>query len=273
MIPKKIHYCWFGGNPLPELAIKCIESWKKYFPDYEIVEWNEKNYNVEEKCDYIREAYGAKKWAFVSDYARYDILYQYGGVYFDTDVEVIKSMEEVIKNGSFMGFEYSKNKKIKVAPGLGMGSLPKQKFYKEILDYYNKIHFLNKDGSYNQITIVEYTTDLLKKYGLIENNIIQKVEDVVIYPTEYFCPLNYETGKILITDKTVSIHHYTSSWLTEKEKKVKEFERKLLNGYGQKKIDILTKSILYRLIKNLYMNGLKQTIKKMKKKLIKVKIK
>lgn len=267
MIPKKIHYCWFGGNPLPELAIKCIESWKKYCPDYEIIEWNERNYNIGEKCDYVREAYTAKKWAFVSDYARYDILYQHGGLYFDTDVEIIKSIEEIVKNGSFMGFEYSKNKEIKVASGLGIGSLPKQRFYKEILGYYDKIHFINKDGSYNQITIVEYTTNLLKKYGLFEKNIIQKVEDITIYPTEYFCPLNYETGKILITDKTVSIHHYTSSWHTEKEKKFKELERRFLNKCGQEKINLLEKNMLYRFIKNLYINGLKKTLKKLREKI------
>ena len=104
MIPKIIHYCWFGGNPLPELAIKCIESWKKYLPDYEIKEWNESNFDIN-CCAYVREAYEAKKWAFVSDYARFWILYQHGGLYFDTDVELIKSIDDLIVKGAFMGCE------------------------------------------------------------------------------------------------------------------------------------------------------------------------
>lgn len=104
MIPKVIHYCWFGGNPLPNIAVKCINSWKKYFPDYEIIEWNESNFDLF-SCDYCREAYDAKKWAFVSDYARFKILYEHGGVYFDTDVEVIKSMDDILQKGAFIGRE------------------------------------------------------------------------------------------------------------------------------------------------------------------------
>lgn len=265
MIPKKIHYCWFGGSPLPELAIKCIESWKKYCPDYEIIEWNEKNFDIS-KCSYIKEAYEAKKWAFVSDYVRYDVLYNYGGLYFDTDVEIINSIEKIIQNNSFMGFEKINNF-LGVNPGLGFGTIPNLVFYKEILDYYNKIHFVNKDGSYNKTTIVEYTTKILEKYGLKKENIIQEINGITIYPTEYFCPMNYETGNIIITDKTISIHHYTSSWYTEREKKVFNFEKNFLNKYGKEKKDLLIKNILYRFIKNLYINGFKNTLKKLKKKL------
>lgn len=267
MIPKKIHYCWFGGNPLPELAVKCIESWKKYCPDYEIIEWNEKNYDITDKCAYVQEAYKSKKWAFVSDYVRYDILYKYGGLYFDTDVEIINSIDKIIKKGSFMGFENVK-KTFGVNPGLGFGTLPNLNFYKEILSYYDRIHFINEDGSYNQITIVEYTTNILKKYGLKENNTIQKIENITIYPTEYFCPMNYETGEIFITDKTISIHHYISSWHTEREKKVFNFERRLLNKFGQEKRDLVIKNVLYRCIKNLYINGLGKTVIKIKNKII-----
>lgn len=267
MIPKKIHYCWFGGNPLPELAVKCIESWKKYCPDYEIIEWNEKNYDIKNKCEYVREAYEVKKWAFVSDYARYDILYQYGGLYFDTDVELIKSIEKIVEKGSFMGFEFSDKEKVRVAPGLGFGVLPNLKFLKEILDYYNKLHFVNKDGSYNQTTIVEHTTNIFKNYGLKKENKIQKIEDITIYPTDYFCPLNYRTGKLFITDKTISIHHYTASWHTEKEKKIKSFEERLYKKYDNKKISYIINNPIWKIIRSLYIRGLKDTLKKIKEKI------
>ena len=131
MIPKKIHYCWFGRNPLPESAKKCIASWRKYFPDYEIIEWNEDNYDVN-KIPYTQQAYAAKKYAFVSDYARFDILYQHGGIYFDTDVEVIKSFDDVLEHGAFMGCEIdgSSRSGIAVAPGLGIAAAPGLGLYK-----------------------------------------------------------------------------------------------------------------------------------------------
>ena len=128
IIPKIIHYCWFGGNPLPPLAKKCIASWKKYLPDYEIRQWDESNYDVN-KIPYIKEAYAAKKFAFVSDYARFDILYNYGGIYFDTDVEIISPLDCIISAGSFMGCENKATpgatpNKLGVAPGLGLGVNP-----------------------------------------------------------------------------------------------------------------------------------------------------
>ena len=144
MIPKVVHYCWFGGNQLPDDAKKCIESWRKFFPEYEIKEWNECNFDVN-CCDYVKEAYAAKKWAFVSDYARFWILYHEGGLYFDTDVEVIKDMSDIIAKGAFMGCE-TDNKcapglGLGANPGLGLGANPGLGLYKEILDYYEKIHF------------------------------------------------------------------------------------------------------------------------------------
>ena len=138
MIPKKIHYCWFGGNPLPALAKRCISSWKKYLPDYEIIEWNESNYDVH-KIPYISEAYNAKKYAFVSDYARFDILYNHGGLYFDIDVEVLDSLDDIIKDGPFMGIEQPKRgheDNIFVAPGLGLGVNPPPGRYKKIFCCY-----------------------------------------------------------------------------------------------------------------------------------------
>lgn len=214
MIPKIIHYCWFGRNPLPDLAIKCIDSWKKFFPDYEIKEWNEDNFNVN-IIPYTAEAYRAKKYAFVSDYARFWILYHHGGLYFDTDVEVIKPMDDIVAKGPFMGCEGIPTKEVTtlgVAPGLGLGVNPGLGLYKDFLDYYSKLSFYNPNGMRNQVTIVEYTTEILCKHGLKNVEGIQYVAGVYIYPKEYFCPKDYVTNRLTITNNTYSIHHYTATW-------------------------------------------------------------
>ena len=214
MIPKVIHYCWFGRNPLPDSAIKCINSWKKFFPDYEIKEWNEDNFDVN-IIPYTREAYEAKKDAFVSDYARMWILYHYGGLYFDTDVEVIKNMDDIIERGSFMGIEvdYSEGSIMSVAPGLGLGVIPQHRIYKDILDYYNKINFIKDDGTYNLFAIVRITTMILLNSGMKNSNLLQEVAGIWIYPKEYFNPFDDNTGKLLITENTRSIHWYTKTWM------------------------------------------------------------
>ena len=209
MIPKVIHYCWFGGNPLPKSAQKCIASWRKYLPDYEIKEWNESNFDVN-IIPYTAEAYKAKKYAFVSDYARFWILYKYGGLYFDTDVEVIKNMDDIIAKGPFMGCENEAKAgatptQLGVVPGLGL--------YGEILDIYKDKHYILPDGSYSSETVVTITTDLLCKYGLKNINDIQEVAGVLVYPKEYFCPKDWISGKITFTNFTYTIHHYDASWL------------------------------------------------------------
>lgn len=212
MIPKVIHYCWFGDNPLPTDALHCIASWKKYLPDYEIKEWNEDNFDVY-CCPYVSEAYEAKKYAFVSDYARFWVLYHEGGVYFDTDVEVIRNMNHIIAAGSFMGFEKSlPGSCIGVAPGLGMAVEPQLPVLKELLDIYeNKPHFTFGEG-----TIVYYTTEVLRRYGLANENRLQYVAGLTIYPTDYLCPMDSTTGLTDITENTVSIHHYSCSWMNQK---------------------------------------------------------
>lgn len=213
MIPKTIHYCWFGRNSLPESAQKCISSWRKFFPDYEIKEWNEDNFDVN-IIPYTKEAYEAKKYAFVSDYARFWILYLYGGLYFDTDVEVIKSMHDIIARGPFMGVEVpaKKGTKPQVAPGLGLGVTPGHNVYKILLDKYATLKFRKEDGSLNQKTIVAYTSEILRELGLQSTEDIQQVSGVWIYPADYFNPLDSLTGRLKITDNTRSIHWYMNSW-------------------------------------------------------------
>lgn len=219
MIPKVIHYCWFGSNPLPELAQKCIASWKKYLPDYEIKEWNEDNFDVN-IIPYTKEAYECKKYAFVSDYARFWILYKYGGLYFDTDVEVIKNMDDIIAKGPFMGCENEAKAgatptQLGVAPGLGLGVNPGLGLYNEILANYNGLHFLGKNGEMNTKTVVEYVTDILVANGLKNTSKIQLVKGVYVYPKEYFCPFGLD-GRMNITSNSCSIHHYMASWSDKK---------------------------------------------------------
>lgn len=230
-IPKVIHYVWFGEKELPDLAKKCIASWKKYCPDYEIREWNESNYDIN-SCDYIKEAYQECKWAFVSDYARMDILYRYGGLYFDTDVELIRPIDSIIENGSFMGIEtedFNKGSEfgITVNPGLGIAAEPGLEIYKTILECYRTRHFRLENGSLDTTTIVAFVTDILKNKGLQNRPGIQNVAEITIYPKEYFCPMNYFTGELTITENTCSIHHFQESWVGDKEKYIAGTVRRL----------------------------------------------
>ena len=217
MIPKKIHYCWFGGKPLNKLGKKCLKSWKKHFPDYEIIEWNESNFDFN-CCQYVKEAYEAKKWAFVSDYVRYKVLYEQGGVYFDTDVEVIRSFKDLIEQGSIMGCENPDDTAMAVNPGLGFAVEAGLPFFKEILDDYEKSSFYKEDGSLNLYTIVERTTDLLYTKGLERSLNVQSLVGMTVYPAEYFCPINMKTGKLEITPNTHSIHRYAASWVDPKSR-------------------------------------------------------
>lgn len=219
-ITKVIHYCWFGRNPLPESAQKCIASWRKYLPDYEIIEWNEDNYDVN-SIPYTAQAYEAKKYAFVSDYARFKILYEYGGLYFDTDVEVIRPLGDIIASGPFMGFEIDpdgKGYRGDVAPGLGLGAFPKMELYSDIMKAYKTFKFLNEDGSTNTKTVVKYITEILETKGLSSVKGIQEIDGLTIYPKEYFNPLNDNTGVLKVTENTRSIHWYAKSWLKPKNK-------------------------------------------------------
>ena len=245
MIPKKIHYCWFGGKPLNKLGKKCLESWKKYFPDYEIIEWNESNFDIT-CCQYVREAYDAKKWAFVSDYARFKILYEQGGVYFDTDVEVIKSFDDILNKGNFMGcenevFAVKNGLSLAVAPGLGLAVAPGLGLIKEILEDYEKASFLNADGSLDLTTIVTRTTNILKRHGLQDINRIQTVAEVNIYPREYFCPIDMTTGKIEITPNTYSIHRYAGSWESKESLFRGKVFRFINRTFGKKAADTARK--------------------------------
>ena len=206
MIPKIIHYCWFGRNPLPELAQKCIASWRKYLPDYEIKEWNEDNFDVN-IIPYTAEAYAQKKYAFVSDYARFWVLYKYGGIYFDTDVEVIRSLEELLRNDAFFCFE---NKQY-VASGLGFGSVAHGKVIQAMLKEYEIL----LDGKNGVRMCPKLNTQALVALGLKQNGRKQNVCEAVIYPMDVLNPYNSATGKLEKTENTFSIHWYEATWMSK----------------------------------------------------------
>lgn len=232
MVPKVIHYCWFGEKPKPDDAIRCIESWKQKCPGYEIKEWNENNFDVN-LCKYVRQAYEAKKWAFVSDYARFWILYNFGGLYFDTDVEIIKPIDDLLGCDGFMGVEKGRTM---VAPGLGIGFVKGNSICREIKEYYERSEYISDDGSVNPKIVLDFATEVIKTHGYREEdcNDIQMVEGVKIYPAEYFCPIDYLTGVLEKTDKTYSIHWYSGTWISEEQRRVLEFEKKISRIFGKK---------------------------------------
>lgn len=207
VIPKKIHYCWFGGKPIPEEYKRYMESWKKFCPEYEIIRWDESNYDIH-KNKYISQAYEQKKWAFVTDYARADILYHEGGVYFDTDVEIVASFDDLLIWDLFCGFE---NKEY-VAWGLGIGSIKGHPILKSVMEVYENMPFVLEDGSLNLKTCPVIQSEILQQYGFIMNGEFQQRENVVLFPRDFFAPISSCRISENITKNTHSIHHYAASW-------------------------------------------------------------
>ena len=215
MIPKVIHYCWFGRGEKSPLMKKCIKSWEKHFPDFEIKEWNEDNFDVN-IIPYTKDAYAAKKYAFVSDYARFWILYHHGGIYFDTDVEVIRPMDDIIEKGPFMGFELdnvdSALPTLSINPGLGLGAEKKNPIFAEILNRYEQLTFYLSNGERNPFTMIPMVTEMMQEKGLRLVDELQTVESITIYPNEYFNPFDDITGVLRKTPNTRTIHWYAKTW-------------------------------------------------------------
>ncbi|MBQ8164276.1 MAG: glycosyl transferase [Clostridia bacterium] len=238
MIPKILHYCWFGGAEKTKLQKKCIESWKKHCPDYEIIEWNEKNFDV--NCNaYCKEMYRNKKWAFLSDYARLKIIYDNGGIYIDTDVELLKSFDDLLYKDAFMGEEQTG----RIATGLSFGAVKGHYAIKENAEYYEK------QSIPSTAICVDITTDIFKKYGYIGcDKTPVLINGVMIYPEEYFCPYSYFTGEKNITKNTYSVHHYEGSW--ESDEKKKKHKKEIRKEKIERRIDYI-KHIPNRLIRKL----------------------
>ena len=207
MIPKKIHYCWFGRSEKPKLAEKCIERWKKYCPDYEIIEWNEDNFDINSN-QYVKEAYENKKFAFVTDYVRLFALVNNGGIYMDTDVEVVRSLDEFLFHEAFSGFEEG----AWIPTGL-MACEKNFPLFNEYLSYYDDAKFINEDGSLNMTTNTFTITLMTEKYGLKRNGQFQIIQGFALYPREVFCPLDNATGALHKNEQTAAIHWFSKSWL------------------------------------------------------------
>lgn len=245
VIPKIIHYCWFGGNPIPKNLQRCIDSWKRIMPDYELRRWDESNYNIN-KCSYMKEAYEAGRWAFVSDYARLDICYTYGGIYLDTDVEVLKPFDDLLSLEGFCGMEAGKGKKcVEVNVGLALGLARGQKMGRVMRDDYHRLHFKTSDGALDMTPCPVIQTRLLSKYGLMPRNEVQNINGLMVFPTEYFCPVNQYTGEKNITSNTYSIHHYSGSWYSPADQERRELRQKY-SRYGKMGAEILSAFIAYR---------------------------
>lgn len=213
-IPKVIHYCWFGRGKMPPLAEKCIDSWKKFCPDYEIVCHTEDNFDINQN-KYAKEAYDAGKWAFVSDYVRLKILFDEGGIYMDTDVELIKPIDELIKENGYMGFDDSGL----IATGLGFACEKGNELVGAMLADYDDIPFVLPDGSYDTAPCPDRNTETMKKLGFDFDIKDQIFMGIRILPEDYLCPVKYYSGKKVITKNTYSIHHYCASWTTPTAKR------------------------------------------------------
>ena len=210
MIPKIVHYCWFGNGPKGKKELRCIESWKKYCPEYEIIEWNETNVDLD-MMPFVREAYDAKKYAFVSDVVRLWVLLNNGGIYFDTDVEIIKPFDEFLRYKGFIGFENNDY----LNTGQCVGAEKNNPVIKDMYLYYKDYHFLNNDGSFNMIGCPKVNTEILVNHGLLRNGEFQLIDDFAVFPADYFNPYDDPTGKLNITENTHSIHWYSKSWLNK----------------------------------------------------------
>ena len=224
MIPKKIHYIWFGKTQIPNGLQKCIDSWKIYCPDYDIIRWDESNYDVS-KNTYMQEAYQAKAYSFVSDYARLDILYQHGGIYFDTDVELIKNIDSLLCQEAFCSVE----KWQILNSGGGIGAIPKNQMILELLRNREEIKFLDVDGRFNKVSNGFYETKAALKNGYKITGETQNIRGMNIYAFDYFHPYDYMSGQMFITDNTYSIHHFNGGWLDDE---MKQANLKVKKGYN-----------------------------------------
>ena len=217
---------------MPKLAEKCLKSWRKYLPDYELKLWNEESFDVTSNR-YTKEAYDAKKYAFVTDYVRLFALYNYGGIYMDTDVEILKNIDEFLLAPAFSGFENQTH----IPTGI-MGSVRHGIWIKELLNHYNDQKFILDDGSLNTVSNTITISRIMKEGGFKFDNNLQNYKDIVtIYPSDYFCPKSYDNGKITLTPNTFCIHHFAGSWISN-SKKTKKLISKI---FGEGKLRFLLK--------------------------------
>lgn len=224
MIPKIIHYCWFGRGEMPKIIKKCMKSWKKYCPDWQIVRWDEDSFDINSTL-WTKQAYEAKKYAFVADYVRLKALSEMGGVYMDTDQELIKPLDPFMDKEMFVGFMSD----INISAGV-IGSEPKHSVVMQMLDYYRNRSFVKENGEVDLKPNTKWMTDIMVERGLVINDEYQVLDGVHVYPRTYFCPTSCVSIEDYRSKDTVSLHHWAMTWRPEKEKKhfkkIKRHQRK-----------------------------------------------
>lgn len=257
MIPKIIHYCWFGRNPLPPLAEKCISSWKKHCPEYIIIEWNEDNFDIAAAPLFVRQAYELKKWAFVTDYVRLFAMTTHGGIYMDTDVELVKPLDPFLHHDAFSGFEDNSH----IPTGI-MACIKGFPLFCDFLKYYDKLCFVNPDGSLNNVSNVLFMTEICLQRGLVQNNTFQIIENFALYPNDFFCPVECQSGVLRKTKNTVAIHWFMGSWLSEESMKNRKMtQKKIQHANLVHNILHIPNRILRFILGDLLYEKLKKTIK------------
>ena len=262
-----------GGNSKPQSVLYCIESWRRCCPDYEIREWNETNYDFT-KNEYMYQAYQAKKWGFVPDYARLDIVYEHGGIYLDTDVEMVHSFDYLLEHECFFGFEDTGDGENFVNCGHGFGAVPHHEVIKQARDFYEHVSFTNTDGTLNLLASPYYTTQSLRQLGMVQENRDQCFRGIQVYASDVLCPKNFRTGKLHKSSRTVSIHHFTASWVDEKIKAEMAHQQTIKNRFGNKLggYVLYAESVLEKYsFKELITKVPLRAAKKAKKKLIEIK--
>lgn len=247
MIPKIIHYCWFGKGELPEKARKCIASWKRFCPDYELIQWNEDNYEIP-GIPFLKKAYEDRKWSFVTDYVRLDVIHRMGGIYFDTDVELLKPIDELLSYQAYFGFEEA----AAVNTGLGFGAEKHCDVLREMMRCYEQLLPCQTNEEYVQDTCPIVQTPILEKRGLLLNGKTQRLGAIMVFSAEYMNPRDFMTGRLQKTENTISIHWYDASWQSLADQKVQELRHKLTPLFGAKnawRIAVLIQYLRYKGVK------------------------
>ena len=229
-IPKIIHYCWFGDNEFTELNKKCIDTWKKFCPDYEFMLWDNDNIDLS-SCKYAQQAYEKKHWAFVSDFARFQAINKYGGIYLDVDVELIKSLDDFLGNDCFLSFkDYRSN--FGITSGI-FGATKKHPYINTIYESYLNRTYIKEDDSVDITPIAKVMYDECAKLGLQLEDKLQEIEGIKVYPCEYLCPHIEDNKSFIVTDKTHSLHYFNTSWLTQE---MRETYKKQMMANKDKKV-------------------------------------
>jgi hypothetical protein len=226
LIPKIIHYCWLSGDPYSDKIAKCLESWGKYLPDYKIIKWDSKSFDMD-RIQWTKEAFNEKKYAYVTDYLRFYILYNCGGIYLDADVEVLKSFNDLLINESFIGFEYTS-----VPEAAVIGAVKGCLWIKRCMDFYNTLSFYNKNGKQRMMAVPIYMRAIMERHykmKIRDNGKIQKIDGMILYPYNYFSPKNYNTNVIDIDENTYCIHHFNNSWLKVPRQKYKKLLHNIIS--------------------------------------------